>query len=165
VGLSFAKGIGGLRGKNDKGEWANVSLKGKPLGQGFQVGKVGPVEVLGGEPAFKSCGQQCTFVSAKKGEDLLPRGFADVGERVWHFEGRDVILAKDNQGRWSYLFAESGEPLTGSWYTRVDEPSTANALFTFVATKISGQSVYLIVTPEGNTEEKPASAAKDSAPN
>jgi hypothetical protein len=65
-----------------------------------------------------------------------------------------VLLAKDALGRWSYVYADAGEPLTGSWYTQVSPPSTANALFIFVGTKPSGQTLRTIVTPEGNVEEK-----------
>lgn len=154
-GLHFAAGIGALWGKNSAGEWGNVSLKGKVLGKGFQSSPVGPLQTLANGAAFKSCTPQgCTFVDAKSGEDLLSKRFPDLGDRVWHFEGRDVLLAKDALGRWTYVYADGAEPLTGSWYTQVGPPSTANALFIFVGTKPSGQTLRTIVTPEGNKEEK-----------
>lgn len=155
-GIYFADGVGALWGKNKSGEWGNVSLKGKVLGKGFQSSPVGPLQVVANGAAFKSCTPQgCTYVDAKSGEDLLSKRFTDLGDRVWHFEGRDVLLAKDALGRWTYVYADGGEPLTGSWYTQVTSPSTANALFVFVGTKPSGQVLRTIVTPEGNKEEKP----------
>lgn len=158
-GLYFADGIGALWGKNGAGEWGNVSLKGKVLGKGFQSSPVGPLQMVANGAAFKSCTPQgCTYVDAKSGDDLLSKRFADLGDRVWHFEGRDVLLAKDALGRWTYVYADGGEPLTGSWYTQVTPPSTANALFIFVGTKPSGQTLRTIVTPEGNKEEKSVGA-------
>ena len=155
-GIYFADGQGALWGKNKSGEWGNVSLKGKVLGKGFQSSPVGPLQVVANGAAFKSCVPQgCTYVDAKSGDDLLSKRFADLGDRVWHFEGRDVLLAKDALGRWTYVYADGGEPLTGSWYSQVTPPSTANALFIFVGTKPSGQVLRTIVTPEGNKEEKP----------
>ena len=154
-GIYFADGQGALWGKNSAGEWGNVSLKGKVLGKGFQASPVGPIQTLANGAAFKSCTPQgCTYVDAKSGNDLLSKRFTDLGDRVWHFEGRDVLLAKDALGRWTYVYADGGEPLTGSWYTQVTSPSTANALFIFVGTKPSGQVLRTIVTPEGNKEEK-----------
>ncbi len=154
-GLYFAEGMGALWGKNSSGEWGNVSLKGKVLGKGFQTSPVGPLQTVAKGAAFKSCNPQgCTYVDAKSGEDLLSKRFGDLGDRVWHFEGRDILLAKVALGRWSYVYADAGEPLTGSWYTQVGPPSTANALFIFVGTKPSGQTLRTIVTPEGNVEEK-----------
>lgn len=154
-GLYFADGMGALWGKNGAGEWGNVSLKGKTLGKGFQASPVGPLQLLANGPAFKSCSPQgCTYVDAKSGDDLLSKRFPDLGDRVWHFEGRDVLLAKDALGRWTYIYADGCEPLTGSWYTQVTTPTTANALFKFTGTKPSGQVLFTIVTPEGNKEEK-----------
>lgn len=161
-GLYFADGLGALWGKNSSGEWGNVSLKGKVLGKGFQSSPVGPLQKIANGAAFKSCTPQgCTYVDAKSGDDLLSKRFADLGDRVWHFEGRDVLLAKDALGRWTYVYADGGEPLTGSWYTQVTNPSTANALFIFVGTKPSGQTLRTIVTPEGNKEEKPVGATSN----
>jgi len=158
-GLYFADGLGALWGKNSAGEWGNVSLKGRVLGKGFQASPVGPLQKIANGAAFKSCvAQGCTYVDAKSGNDLLSKRFPDLGDRVWHFEGRDVLLAKDALGRWSYVYADASEPLTGSWYTQVSPPSIANALFTFVGTKPSGQTLRTIVTPEGNKEEKPTGA-------
>ncbi|MCB9497288.1 MAG: hypothetical protein H6686_10435 [Fibrobacteria bacterium] len=155
-GLYFADGLGALWGKNAAGEWGNVSLKGKVLGKGFQRSPVGPLQRIADGAAFKSCtSNSCTFVDAKSGDDILPKTFSDLGDKVWHFEGRDVLLAKDALGRWSYVYGDAGDPLTGSWYTSIQPPTIANALFSFVGTKPSGQSLKTIVTPEGNIQEKP----------
>lgn len=154
-GIHFADGLGALWGRNSSGEWGNVSLKGKVLGKGFQSSPVGPLQLVFDGAAFKSCSPQgCTYVDAKSGEDLLSKRFNDLGDRVWHFEGRDVLLAKDALGRWSYVYADGCEPLTGSWYSQVTAPTVANALFKFTGTKPSGQVLFTIVTPEGNKEEK-----------
>lgn len=160
-GMSFAKGVGGLRGTNARGEWAQLDLKGRPLGKGWQTGEVGSMQVLDGRAAFRSCAGTCTFVEAKSGDDLLPRAFPGLGDKVWHFEGRDIIVARDNLGRSTYLDALLGEPLSSSWYTEVGEPDISERLFRFDAVKINGQRVRMIVTPEGRAEEQAPGAGSN----
>jgi hypothetical protein len=160
-GLFFSGDQGALWGKTAGGEWGNVDVrKGKPLGKGLQADSVGPLQTVNNEPAFKSCQKEgCNLIKAKGGEDILSKLYEGLGNKVFHFEGRDLIQAKDKLGRYTYVDIQKEEPLTGAqWFQSLEDPETTDGIFRFVATTTGGEKLWIEVTPEGLTSRKPYKA-------
>ena len=160
-GLYFSGDLGALWGRTADGQWGNIEVrKGKVLGKGLQADTVGPLQTVNDEPAFKSCQTDgCNLIKAKGGDDILSKTFDGLGDKVYHFEGRDLIQAKDKLGRYTYVDIQREEPLTGAqWFQSLEEPETTDGLFRFVATTTGGEKLWIEVTPEGLTSRKPYKA-------
>lgn len=160
-GLYFSGDMGALWGKTADGQWGNIEVrKGKALGKGLQSEAIGPLQTVNNEPAFKSCQKEgCNLIKAKTGDDVLSTLYADLGDKVFHFEGRDLIQAKDKLGRYTYVDIQREEPLTGAqWFQSLEDPETTEGLFKFAATTSGGEKLWIEVTPEGLTSRKPYKA-------
>lgn len=160
-GLFFSGDLGALWGKTSDGQWGNVEVrKGRALGKGLQSDSLGPLQTVNGEPAFKACQKEgCNLVKAKGGDEILSKLFDGLGNKVFHFEGRDLIQAKDKLGRYTYVDIQREEPLTGAqWFQNLEEPETTEGIFRFAATTTGGEKLWIEVTPEGLTSRKPYKA-------
>ena len=160
-GLYFSGDVGALWGKTSDGQWGNIEVrKGRAMGKGLQADSVGPLQTVNNEPAFKSCQKEgCNLVKAKGGEEILSKLYEGLGNKVFHFEGRDLIQAKDKLGRYTYVDIQKEEPLTGAqWFQSLEDPETTDGIFRFVATTTGGEKLWIEVTPEGLTSRKPYKA-------
>ena len=160
-GIYFSGTQGAVWGKTSAGEWGNIDVKkGRPLGKGLQSDSVGPLQTVNGEPAFKACQKEgCNLIKAKGGEEIFSKLYAGLGNTVFHFEGRDLIQAKDKLGRYTYVDIQREEPLTGAqWFQELEDPETTEGIFRFAATTTGGEKLWIEVTPEGLTSRKPYKA-------